>query len=80
MSKLVARTQPGLNMGSPNPTRARKKMARPSPNFIYLFLLGFVQNPTYIFALCLQHAVKSKNTQNKSKVTTQCDINLNSKT
>ena len=35
MSKLVARTQPGPNMGSPNPTRARKKVARPSPN-IYL--------------------------------------------
>ena len=31
MSKLVARTRPGLNMGSPNPTRARKKVARPSP-------------------------------------------------
>ena len=32
MSKLVARTRPGLNMGSPNPTRARKKVARPSPS------------------------------------------------
>ena len=32
MSKLVARTQPGPNMGSPNLTRARKKVAQPSPN------------------------------------------------
>ena len=31
MSKLVARTRPRLNMGSPNPTQARKKVARPSP-------------------------------------------------
>ena len=31
MSKLVAQTRPGPNMGSPNPTRARKKVARPSP-------------------------------------------------
>ena len=36
MSKLVARTQPGLNMGSPNPTRARKKVARPSPTLTLL--------------------------------------------
>ena len=38
MSKLVARTQPGLNMGSPNPTRARKKVARPSPSQITTFI------------------------------------------
>ena len=60
MSKLVAQTQPGLNMGSLNPTRARKKVARPSPNYqlLFLALLGVIKkNPKHFYPLILAFCV-----------------------
>ena len=47
MSKLLAQAQPKPKMAGPNPTQARKKVARPIPLYLLLLTYAYTSTPEF---------------------------------